>query len=886
MKKYLRCFFLFVSLLIASATTAFSQNNVKGQIVDSETNEPLIGAAITVAGTTIGVITDIDGNFTINAASNATLNISYLGYKDYTVKVNQKRDLGIIKLQVDAVMLNDVIITSSIAISRKTPVAVSTIDPVFIEEKLSTQEFPEILKSTPSVYATKEGGGYGDSRINIRGFASANIAVMVNGVPMNDMEWGGLYWSNWTGLTDVTRTMQVQRGLGASKIAAPSVGGSINIITNSVDAKKGGSAFYGMGNDGYNKLAFSVSTGMNEKGWAFSVLGSKTWGDGYIRGTAFEAYAWFINISKMISNNHSLSLTATGSPQSHDKRYDRLTIAEWEKQKKVGLGDGLRYNATYGFDANGKERVGTNYNSYHKPQISLNHIWDINMKSSLSSSLYLSIGNGYGYRGVGSAYSSLYGATNGIPNTGYRKNDGTFDYAKLMEENAASDNGSLAAVAKNINSHIWYGLLSTYTNQINDNLSIQGGIDLRYYVGGHKAEIVDLYGGEYVIDPDRAKGKFKNDPAWVNQRLYIGDVVYRDYDSYVGQYGVFGQAEYSLDKLSAFVSANANMNTAQREDYFYYDNEKSGTQTKYGFGAKGGANYNLTDRHNVFANVGFFSRTPFLSYGIFLNSTTSNLLNDKSVNEKVFSFEVGYGYTSKLFNAKVNLYRTNWIDKSTVKTATDAQGSPYLNMSGVGATHQGIELEFVYKPIPKMEITGMFSFGDWRWKNNATGYWYNRSGQAIDKNGNETAPGAADHAFVTLNMKDIKVGNSAQTTAALGLSYEILSGLRIGVDGNFYGRNYSDYDITGATSFESGEFNIAQPWRIPSAFVYDGRLSYRFKFGNLNATWTANCNNLLNETYITDARDNGARTNGHGWKDATVFYGFGRTWSTSLKIRF
>lgn len=58
---------------------------------------------------------------------------------------------------------------------------------------------------------------------------------------------GGIYWSNWAGLSDVTRSMQVQRGLGASKVAAPSVGGSINIVTNTIDANKGGFVSYGMG---------------------------------------------------------------------------------------------------------------------------------------------------------------------------------------------------------------------------------------------------------------------------------------------------------------------------------------------------------------------------------------------------------------------------------------------------------------------------------------------------------------------------------------------------------------------------------------------------------------------------------------------------------------
>lgn len=156
-------------------------------------------------------------------------------------------------MQPDAVMLSDVTITSSVAVARKTPVAVSTVDPVFIEEKLGSQEFPEILKSTPGVYTTKDGGGYGDAQTRIRGFSSENVAMMINGVPMNGMENQKVYWSNWAGLSDVTRSMQVQRGLGAAKVSVPAVGGSINIITKSTEAKRGGFVSYGMGNDGYNK---------------------------------------------------------------------------------------------------------------------------------------------------------------------------------------------------------------------------------------------------------------------------------------------------------------------------------------------------------------------------------------------------------------------------------------------------------------------------------------------------------------------------------------------------------------------------------------------------------------------------------------------------------
>lgn len=104
-----------------------------------------------------------------------------------------------IPMEPDAVMLKDVVITSSIAVARKTPVAVSTVDPVFIEDKIGSRELPQILKSTPGVYASNEGGGFGDSNIKIRGFKSEYVAMMINGVPMNGMENQKVYMSNWGG---------------------------------------------------------------------------------------------------------------------------------------------------------------------------------------------------------------------------------------------------------------------------------------------------------------------------------------------------------------------------------------------------------------------------------------------------------------------------------------------------------------------------------------------------------------------------------------------------------------------------------------------------------------------------------------------------------------
>ena len=905
--------FLMVAMLSVCSTLAFAQTTiVRGQLVDSETSEPLVGATVMVEGTTQGSITDYDGYFEQSVATGGTLVFKYVGYKDLTRKITQKgasADLGVIEMDPDAVMLKDVVVTSSVAVARKTPVAVSTIQPVFIEEKLGTKEFPEILKSTPGVYATKQGGGFGDSRINMRGFESENIAVMINGVPMNDMEWGGLYWSNWAGLTDVTRSMQTQRGLGASKVSAPSVGGSINIITKTVDAEKGGTISYAMGNDGYNKLMFNVSTGMSKSGWALTLLGAKTWADGYIQGTEYESYNWFINLTKRFNDNHQLSFTGFGAPQWHNQRNnnDGLRISEWQKvaERYMNGESPYKYNPTYGYGLNGERKTSAR-NKYHKPQLSLNHLWQIDSKSSLSTALYASIGNGYGYSGQGltsTDRTNWYGASDGIVNTTFRHADGTFAYDEIYALNQASENGSVMAMSKSYNKHTWIGLLSTYTTKFGEYVDFYGGVDFRYYKGVHTNELCDLYGGEYFVDSSSRENVLVANnaaaaagAAFVNQKLKVGDVVYRDYDGYTLQEGVFAQAEYNRDKLSTFVAGSISNTGYWRYDRFYYDKEhaKSKTVNFLGWTAKGGLNYNLTEQHNVFANIGYISRAPFFSGGAFLQSTTSNLTNSDAINEKVFSAELGYGFRSRFFTANLNLYHTKWMNK-TMSRGIDLENSDgvfvdriNLNMSGVNAIHQGIELDFVAKPFNWLDVRGMFSIGNWRWDCEAKGYFYDSTGQPVKNwtnNGEIThASGiqAEDHASMTIKLNGTKVGNSAQTTAALGIDAKVTKDLSFGIDWNYYGRNYADWSFSTSDLVANGVKVYETPWQIPSASVFDFSARYRFNIGKIQATLYGNIDNIFNQTFITDAQDGAS----HTWEDAEVFYAWGRTYSLRLKIDF
>lgn len=909
MQHKLRIFTLAATVGIGMMAQA--QTVVKGTVVDAETGEPLMGAYVKIQGEKNPVVTNMNGEFTLqNPRKHRQLTATFMGFKPQNVTIAKDGKVGVISLQPDDISLEGVTVTGTMAFDRKTPVAVSNITAEEIEEKMGGQEFVEVLKESPGVHANKQGGGWGDSEIYMRGFDNTNVATMVNGVPMNDMENGTVYWSNWAGISDVARVVQTQRGLGASKVSAPSVGGTINIITKTLEQKKGGSASYQMGSDGMNKITFTVSSGMTKSGWGMTLLGSKNWGDGYVQGTDYSGYTWFASIAKKFNEQHTLSFTGFGTLQNHGQRngsanYGPLTISEWSRIKQQYGDDGYRFNPTFGY-LHGQE-YNDMRNKYHKPQLSLNHDWTINDKSSLSTALYMSIGRGSGStaeaHGAG-AYSDMYGASNGYVKTDNRTADGQyFDYDAIWDKNAASTEGSYLAMCRSINNHFWTGLLSTYKNRINDNLDVYGGLDFRYYRGDHKTIISDLFGGSYFMDDtDRGSvlavnNKAALDPAWKYEKLQVGDVAYRNFSGYVVQEGVFGQAEYNLGGLSAYVNGALNNTSYWKRDRFYYDkeHEKSDVGNYLGGNIKAGANYNLNDYHNVFVNLGYISRAPKFN-GAFMNSTTSNYLNEDAKNEKILSFELGYGWHCSWANVKMNGYYTKWMDKTMTKYLTlNNQETGYMNMTGVGAQHMGVELEAKFYPAKWLDIKAMLSLGDWKWAGIGEGYVYNEKSQAVDADGNIVEAFSNDHAQGRVDLDGVRVGGSAQTTASVGLDFKPSKDLKIGGTCTYYGRNYSYYSLSGSNitvkkNSSTGEWTTtrpADPWKIPEACQVDLHASYRFKIGkDVNAVLSGNINNLLDYHFISKAYNSSTSSTAASADNVYVYYQFGRTYTLRLKLNF
>ena len=945
---------IFSAMLLLVVSTVFSQGKITGKIIDSELKSALPGANVIVKGTQNAIVTDADGKFSINVESQTgQIILTYIGFEfkiiNFNVNAGTTLNLGNIVLAASANELEEIIVKSTIvdvAKDRKTPVAVSTIRASEIQQKLGNQEFPEILANTPSVYATKSGGGFGDSRITIRGFSQENIAVMINGVPVNDMENGRVFWSNWAGLSDVTSAMQVQRGLGSSKLAISSVGGTINVVTRTADMKEGGSVSVGLANDDYLKTQASYSTGKMKSGLSASVLFSQTRGNGYVDGTKFAGENYFVAIGYEINKNHDLQLTFTGAPQWHNQRSNAPTLSQYLKYGSAN-DPNIKYNSDWG-TLNGVEySFRTNY--YHKPVASLNWDWKINDAMKLSTVVYGSWGRGGGTNGAGAIRGNRFFADN------LRKADGTINvdliqsynsgqpvtingvnYTRAQtggfyQNNASTSNNATNGISQisSINSHNWYGSVVNLNSKLSNNLTLDFGLDTRLYKGIHYQVLTDLLGSSNYADnfdvnnPNRVLdfvyAPRPNGNPFVNTD-YQQKINYNN-DGDVRWYGAFTQLEYTSDKLTAFFQGAVSQQGFKRVDYFKYLSTDDLSATKYenilGGNVKGGLNYNIDKHNNVFVNSGYYSKQPFFN-AVYPNN--ASLLNGNLTNEKIIGFEAGYGFRSKIFNANLNAYHTTWSDRyqRANDAATDNPGG-YYDFSGVKEVHSGIELDVNAKVTEKFKVNGMVSIGNWEYKGNSKSNRYDATNNPLN--------GGTDS---TLYLDGVKVGDAAQTVASIGGSYEILK--RVSVDANY---RYTDKLFAAISPGNFNKEDNLGSLELPSFGLMDAGFSYKMLVGkdkNNSVNFRFNMNNVLNKIYIAESRSNqftaseaefngntgnglinptGSTTSssnflkGNGANQYTsfqdyqnrgvyngvdtrnqVFFGFGRTWNFTLSYNF
>lgn len=904
-----------IAFLLLGLSTIAQSAKIVGNVTDNLNNAPLGGAKVQLfpSKTPIRTKTNDEGAY----------ELSNVPYGDYVIVVTM---LGLDTLQesitVDAPSIKrdiafgktleqeEMQVIGNLVKDRKTPVAVTNIGVKEITEELGSQDLPMILNSKPGVHATQQGGGDGDARITIRGFDQRNVGVMIDGVPVNDMENGWVYWSNWFGLDNITGQIQVQRGLGATKLAMPSVGGTMNIITQATGGKRSVKVRQEYGTGNFLRTSMAYKSGTLKNGWGVLFSGSYKQGAGWVDALNTRGGFYYLKIQKRIKN-HVVSLSGFGAPQEHGQRSYSQEVEYWDSDYARSLGitdadmsanrdNGISFNQHWGYrTVNGqREILNERRNYYHKPQITLKDFWRVNKKLSWSNMAYVSIGRGGGQRFFNSGSGIEYDSTGQIDwdqleyNNQWKTLFGT-TYTTADAAYHPTQLKSSQILSASVNNHFWVGGLSQFDYAINDYWKIAGGLDYRNYKGTHYNEVLDLLGGEYFVNNQNQNAE--------SPMTVVGDKIGRQpwhnhRDGLVQWAGGFGQAEYSKGRWSAFVNASSVANFYKGVDYFrgrqmvladtilevgYHDTivhngetytrESEGLRdhqtdwvSKVGATIKSGANYNLNEFMNVFLNVGYLNRTPQFSNVI---DNTNNRVYDTLVNEKIIAFELGYGYRSKKFSANFNGYYTRWENRPlpfglTVPDPNDPLEQIAVNVPGMDALHLGGEIDFAYRVHKKLTIEGMISYGDWTWQSAET----------------VAIPGGDS---VTFDATGVHVGNSAQSSYALSVRYAFIKGGYLKVKYAYFDRYFSDFnpnDLSGGTAGK-------ESWQIPGYGLMSIHAGYRLKLEKSALHFRANVFNALNSLYISDARNNFTGNNFDA-NSAAVFIGQGTRFNVSIGFEF
>ena len=919
-------------LYFSIATISFAQMTVSGTVTDASTGEALAGANVVVDGTSKGSAADASGSFTIsNVPSGATLTASMIGYSDRSM--NASRTINF-QLSPSALEMSGLEVLASRA-DEKTPVAYTTVSKAEMEARLGSQDIPMSLNTTPSVYATQQGGGAGDARINVRGFNQRNVAVMINGVPQNDMENGWVYWSNWDGVGDATSSIQMQRGLSAVNLATPSIGGTMNIITDPASHSRGGKFKQELGAGSFLKTTLNYNTGlmMGDKLALSGTLVRKT-GEGFIDATWTDAWAYYLGASYQMNDANRFELYAVGAPQRHGQNlyrqntatYSQELASEMEGYDGAAYADSAKFSYEAGREFNqnwapvsadykgkqywymygvgglfgggeNQDRHSTDFlnereNFFHKPLVNLNHYLTLNNNMRLSSVLYWSGGSGGG--------TGTYGSVSRKPavegNNWWASSPWQWDWDAEIAQNSSNidsaysttENRSTGILRNSINRQNTYGLISKLNYDLSDALKLQLGLDWRTAGIEHAREVRDLLGGDYYVDfaddgydPD---GDGNSDPKIVR----LGDKIAYSNVTTVDWLGFFGQASYSAGALSAYGMAGWSQIAYTYQDSFtvaqtVVDHGDPITATQL----KAGAMYDLSDDLSLFANFGLVEKPPILDNVIYYDGTVAS----NPANEQFSSLEAGLNYRTGDLAVKTNYYVTNWMDRNLTKSVTTGQGSSgdsdIIFLTGVDQKHSGLEVEASYQLMDMVRLDASAGFGDWTFVSDATGEYQEAE---FDSVGNVTGQTSTTYDYA---LKGLYVGDMPQTGYALGLTLTPLSGLSVQALLNAYDNNYADWSPDAREySGDDSEADRAQVYMAPSYSKLNLHINYDLPFdlAGTKVSTFLHVFNALDAIYVQDATDNSQYNSWGGTEhdadNAEVFLGTPRYFNLGLTVRF
>jgi len=708
-----------------------------------------------------------------------------------------------------------------------------------LDAEIAGQDVSGILRASRDVFDATAGYNFGAARFRVRGLGGEFSPVSVNGILMNDLESGYASWSLWGGLNDVTRWAESSTGTSASRHSFGNVGGWSNIDLRASQLRKGTRLSYALTNRTYrNRAMGTYNTGMMANGWAFSLSGSLRWSDeGYVPGTFYNAGAYFLSAEKKINERHSLGFVGFGAPIVSG----RQGLAVQEAQR---LTDDHYYNPNWGWQ-DGKKR-NANVSNDHKPVFILSHYFKPDERTRWNTSLLYTFGrDGYTalnwfdapdprpdyYRYLPSYYddtdqgiaASLTNAWQNDPNASQinwgqlyfanMKNLYTVQNAEGIQGNNITGMRSRYIVEDRRADPTRIALNSVWSRELEEQLHLTVGASYNSQKTHYFKVIEDLLGGEYWLDLDQFAARDSDDPnaaqndlSTPNHVVRQGDPFGYDYDIRTNQANAFAQVEKKWRKVEGYAGASLSSTSFWRDGHYrkaLFPESSFGQSEKQSFlhgGLKAGAVYKITGREFLTANAAFTSNAP-TARSAFLSPRTRHAVVDGLTTEKALSGDIGYEVRRTRLKGRATLYYVHTTDGVWSRSFYHDVYRTFVNyaMTGVNATHAGVELAAQVKLTPTWELTAVYAEGQYLYSSRPTA--------TVTRDNSDTALAVGR----TVYWKNYRVGGMPQRAASLGLRYNAPQYWAIGANVNYFGNIYLDPNPDRRTAEALGNLVVDDP---------------------------------------------------------------------------
>jgi len=872
-------------LFLFCYTTLYSQNSIKGILLENNSKKPLSNVLVSIKNTIFTTKTDLNGAFHLKALSqgNYILEIKFNGFEtqNFPLEIsNNTIDLGIILLFKD---FTDELDLSIITIS----------DDELNNDASAADNISGLLQASKDIFLRTAAFEFSSSFFKVKGLDSGNGKVLINGIQMNKVYDGRAQWSNWGGLNDVLRNQEFSNGLAASNVTFGGVLGATNMNTRASLQRPGTRLSYSSSNRSYAHRAMAThTTGISKNGWAMTFSASRRAGtEGFNDGTSYNAYSVFTSIEKKINNNHSINFTGIFTPNRRGKSSPNT-------QEVFDL-KGIEYNEYWG-DLNGR-KLNSRIKEVAEPIVMLNHYWAFSEKATLQTNAsyqFGKIGNSRLDFNGGANPSPTYYQT--LPSYFLRENDlagaytaqenfvnkGQLDWQRIFDANTTNANVGLNnayVLYEDRNDDKQITVNTIYNLDVNNHIAINGKVEYKGLRSHNFAEVIDLLGGSGYLDINNfadSEAQMQNDVLNPNRIVGVGDAFRYNFNLSSDLINAFLQAQFKYSKIDFFGAIIVSQVTNQREGLYKngrFENNSLGASEKINFtnyGAKAGATYKINGRNLIDVNVAYVTQAPTLRNS-FSNSRENNNIVDNLQSEKVFSADASYIRRSPIITARATAYYTSIQDATEISfyfgDGVGGDNTAFVQeiVTGIAKRQLGLELGLEAQVTSTIKLKGAAAIGSFVYANNPNLYLTSD----VTNEGVFDEKGRSGN-YIS-NLKNYKIAAGPHQAYSAGFEYRDPNYWWIGATVNFFNNTYVDIaPLTRSRNFYSDADGLTFPnYNIESASQLLQQEKFdAYKVVNLvgGKSWKINgyyisvfatLNNLLNTAYKSGGFEQGRNSN-------------------------